>query len=765
MGSENVLAQLPDLGFRVARPAPGAPSNPDPASAPLMVEVGATGNPPDAQYAPEIDDEQIGSVSYLFRMGAYEVTNLEYARFLNAKAREDSFYRLYDTRMESDAANGGIMRNGANGSYTYTVKAGFSRKPVVYVSIFSAMRYCNWLHNGGRADSDMEAGAYRLLGNIPPNTVNLTRSASARYYLPDADEFYKAAYYDGSGSAAANATFGYWKFATRSDTFNATNNSPALSDVNSLPLASYFGTYGQNGNVGYINPGSGANTAAPAPAAANTGELLEGSANTDDESATKTFRIAAAAGVPALRPLSDEDGDGLPNWWEVLNGSAPLSSDGTDPDGDGLSNARELTLGTEPFVSDTDGDGLLDGAEVDTHRTSPVNADTDNDGLTDGAEIAAGTNPLAFDTTEASPELVAVGLPGNIGNPANGGKGSVVYQLRIGKFEVTNEEYVAFLNSVARTSDVHGLYDLRMGYSFQLDTSDPRNINVTGGIVRTVTGGSMTYSVKRGFGRKPVNFVSYDSALRYCNWLHNRAGAGASTETGAYTMAGTKQRNAGARFWLPNEDEWHKAAAFDASAGDRYWLYSYRSDAADARRMAVSPTGLADVNKPGFSSYFGTFGQSANAAEWIEKTLQGPPALMGGSVLSYAYGDSGTAFASASFSPSTGSAGRFDAGFRVAALPGGSRPQSIVFPAPSRRLAGSGASRIAVWSTSGLPVTFESSDPQVAYVSDGPKFDYVVPGKPGTAVITVRQGGDSTWAPARPVSRTVTVTAPRKRFR
>ncbi|MFN9957073.1 MAG: hypothetical protein ACK55I_28560, partial [bacterium] len=62
--------------------------------------------------------------------------------------------------------------------------------------------------------------------------------------------------------------------------------------------------------MGFVNPGSGANTAAPAPTAANTGELLEEASNSDDESATRTFRIAAAGGLASMHPLDDNDGDG-----------------------------------------------------------------------------------------------------------------------------------------------------------------------------------------------------------------------------------------------------------------------------------------------------------------------------------------------------------------------------------------------------------------------------------------------------------------------
>src|SRR5262249_42286152 len=57
--------------------------------------------------------------------------------------------------------------------------------------------------------------------------------------------------------------------------------------------------------------------------------------------------------------------------------------------------AAEIAHGTNPFLADTDGDGLSDGAEVNTYGTNPLLTDTDDDGFGDGDEIAAGTNPPA----------------------------------------------------------------------------------------------------------------------------------------------------------------------------------------------------------------------------------------------------------------------------------------------------------------------------------------------------------------------------------
>ena len=72
-----------------------------------------------------------------------------------------------------------------------------------------------------------------------------------------------------------------------------------------------------------------------------------------------------------------------------------------DADADGLSNLRECQVDTDPRNSDTDGDGLGDGDEVNLHHTNPLDADTDDDGLTDENELNEhGTDPLVVDTDD-----------------------------------------------------------------------------------------------------------------------------------------------------------------------------------------------------------------------------------------------------------------------------------------------------------------------------------------------------------------------------
>ena len=256
-------------------------------------------------------------------------------------------------------------------------------------------------------------------------------------------------------------------------------------------------------------------------------------------------------------------------------------------------------------------------------------------------------------------DFVTVGNPGNASDPANSGSvpgiGTVNDIFGIATYEVTNSQYVEFLNSVDLTgANSVGLYDPGM-------TTDPR-----GGIVFTFTASvGSKFSIKTGFENMPVVHVSFFDAVRFTNWLHNGQGNG-STETGAYTLTGgtptpgnavTLTRNSGAQFWVPSENEWYKAAYHQPAAlggdADSYWLYPMQTNlqpfsdeppglALDNSRVGnffsfdSLPNGFDDgyavTGSPSFDpvqnyltnvgvytqsgTFYGTFDQGGNVSEW-----------------------------------------------------------------------------------------------------------------------------------------------------
>src|SRR6476659_1702580 len=191
-----------------------------------------------------------GSVSYEYRIARDEVTNAQYAQFLNARAMIADPLRLYNTSMGTDL-RGGITRSGAgkvSDPYAYAVKPNMADKPVNYVNWYDSVRYANWVGNGGGAGADTESGAYTLLGGtpIPSNGNQIFRNVGATVFLPSNDEWTKAALYDPGA--------GYWTYGTRSDALPTGATADANGNVsNAGPNVANYNFSAdwndQNGNV------------------------------------------------------------------------------------------------------------------------------------------------------------------------------------------------------------------------------------------------------------------------------------------------------------------------------------------------------------------------------------------------------------------------------------------------------------------------------------------------------------------------------------
>ncbi len=184
----------------------------------------------------------LGSVSEEYWITDTEVTNAQYAVFLNAVAATDTF-GLYNIQMTDDVTHGGIERQGTI-LHTYSAKTGMESRPVSYVSYWDALRFANWLHNdqptGVQAATTTEDGAYTLTSEaIAAN--NVVRNEEALFGIPDDDEWYKAAYYDFAG--------GYFLYPTSS------NSAPACTLPTSDPDTANCGFVGHATDVGSY-PGS-----------------------------------------------------------------------------------------------------------------------------------------------------------------------------------------------------------------------------------------------------------------------------------------------------------------------------------------------------------------------------------------------------------------------------------------------------------------------------------------------------------------------------
>ena len=122
-------------------------------------------------------DAIVAAVAYNYRIGTTEVTNSQYAEFLNAKAASDPF-GLYNTFMSDGLNYGGITQSGPSGSYTYATIAGRGDMPVNWVSWYDSIRFANWLHNG-QGSGDTETGAYTLGRLIPTAHPSMATASPA----------------------------------------------------------------------------------------------------------------------------------------------------------------------------------------------------------------------------------------------------------------------------------------------------------------------------------------------------------------------------------------------------------------------------------------------------------------------------------------------------------------------------------------------------------------------------------------------------------
>ncbi|OHE78995.1 MAG: hypothetical protein A3F67_10825 [Verrucomicrobia bacterium RIFCSPHIGHO2_12_FULL_41_10] len=182
-------------------------------------------------------------------------------------------------------------------------------------------------------------------------------------------------------------------------------------------------------------------------------------------------------------------------------------------------------------------------------------------------------------------DLVTVGDPGN--NNDFSDHGAVVDVYQIGKYDVTAEQYCAYLNAVA-TGHLSALYHERMGSDLAVAS-----------ITRTGSPGSYHYSVIPGREKLPIVYVSLIDAARFCNWvehgqLHGIEGE-KSLETGAFDYKDNSWViNSNSQWSLPSENEWYKAAFYNNTTGT-YWSYPTQSE---------TPPGMNVGSEPNQANYY-----------------------------------------------------------------------------------------------------------------------------------------------------------------
>jgi hypothetical protein len=242
----------------------------------------------------------------------------------------------------------------------------------------------------------------------------------------------------------------------------------------------------------------------------------------------------------------------------------------------------------------------------------------------------------------------SVGNPGNAADPLTG-FGAVPYSYNIGTYDVTNSQYVAFLNANDPTgADPLVLYIPAMSNPV---AGDLGGINFNPGAPA-----GQKYSIIFGDGSNPVNYVSWYSAVRFANWMDNGQpifgaepnATNNATDNGAYTLLGYEAtpsnflsitRNVGATIFVPSENEWYKAAFYNA-ANSSYYLYPTSSNTAPTATFPTATPNSANYNDvvenltavgaySGTTSPYGAYDMVGDVIQWNDAPFNGSCILNG----------------------------------------------------------------------------------------------------------------------------------------
>ncbi len=168
-------------------------------------------------------------------------------------------------------------------------------------------------------------------------------------------------------------------------------------------------------------------------------------------------------------------------------------------------------------------------------------------------------------------------------------------------------------------------------------------------ITKATASGMSNVTAGAWTGNQPAANISWYEAAAFVNFLNTNSGKTAAynlnlTFSGSWSMAlwsseqawtagGTNlYRNKDAYYFLPSENEWYKAAYYNA-AGTNYFLYPTASSSVPTAVASGTNAGSAVYNavasvpalvdSAGGLSPYGTMGQGGNVFEWNESAADG----------------------------------------------------------------------------------------------------------------------------------------------
>jgi formylglycine-generating enzyme required for sulfatase activity len=618
----------------------------DPSSGIDFVTIGAVGNAPYAGFDPNNRVTGRGGVAYEYRIGRLEVTSAQWAEFFSAAYDRPASDRL--PFLIPPTFWGGVPTTPTvPGGRRWTTTPQSAMLPTGDISWRMAAMYCNWLHNDKRPDREAFLnGAYDVstFGQTPIGrfTDQLTHHPDARYWIPTLDEWIKAAHYDPAKPNSDGTVGGWWDYSNSSDTpyvygppgvrigtdavgrpipdpagplatANAvwrTTRFPGLSPF-SVPLGAYPGVTTPWGLLDAAGGTSEWIEEAFFVSGEPNDRYLEGSAWND--AALNSDRIWSHGG--GQLPMYDLYDSGFriasipsPGVCSLVAGCVLLSTIRRRRD-----HERERVRR---------GGLMLTAALAAAWTTAPARADIDPLSGIDFVTIgAAGNAPYQ------------TGDPNDLVN----GRGSVGYEYKIGRMEVTSAQWAEFFSAAFDRAPGDAIpHVFAPGFWGGISTTPVHAENPNARRWTTTVESGMRFS----------GDITWRTAAIYCNWLHNdKRTDRAAFLSGAYDVSTfgyfgnifTDQlaHSPGARYYIPTLDEWMKAAHYDPQKpngdGSRggWWTYSNGSDTP----YVYGPPGVGQANAtlfdssiplgayPNVTSPWGLLDVAGGTTEWTETTL------------------------------------------------------------------------------------------------------------------------------------------------
>ncbi len=262
-----------------------------------------------------------------------------------------------------------------------------------------------------------------------------------------------------------------------------------------------------------------------------------------------------------------------------------------------------------------------------------------------GVVACALAAPDGFAQLDYGIDFVTIGAPGNAGyngpdpNGWSTGRGSVGYEYRIGRMEITTGQWMQFVNTFSTQSNEMSFFGEPNHWGARPDPN---------------YGGPGTRWILRGSpdaASFPIFGITWRDAAYYCNWLNNGQPTDwEGIQNGAYdastftfnpdgTFNDQRTHNPDARFWIPTYDEWIKATHFDPDRNGEeqpgWWLYPHQSDSPPVPGIPGEGETSVGVRLPNFAhldiplgsypdtlSPWGLLDSTGGAMEWTEETFE-----------------------------------------------------------------------------------------------------------------------------------------------